>query len=111
MKFFIQDSHGQTLNMGQFVIGGDWLKYLGTLKKDGAWGDHNAVMALATALSYDIRIVSSAAGTDDCFDIIIEPHNQAAFHDMPLLFGHYAENHYESLDIITNGINIIQVIH
>ena len=33
MKFFIQDSHGQTLNMGQFVIGGDWLKYLGTLKK------------------------------------------------------------------------------
>ncbi len=96
--------------MGQFVIGGDWLKYLGTLKKDGAWGDHIAVMALARHC-HMTRIVSSAAGTDDCFDIIIEPHNQATFHDMPLLLGHYAENHYESLDIITNGINIIQAIH
>ena len=78
------------------------------MARAAARGDHIAVMALATALSYDIRIISSAAaGTDDCFDIIIEPHNQAAFHDMPLLLGHYAENHYESLDIITNGTNII----
>jgi hypothetical protein len=80
MKFFIQDSHGQTLDMGQFVIGGNWLKCLETLEKDGAWGDHIATMELATALSYDIRIISSAAGTDDCFDIMVEPHNQAASH-------------------------------
>ena len=33
--FVVQDSHGQKLNMGQFVIGGDWLKT--TLEKDGAW--------------------------------------------------------------------------
>ena len=56
-------------------------------------------------LSYDIRIVSSASGTADCFDVIIKPNNRAAVHDMPLLLAHYAENHYESLDIIEKGSN------
>lgn len=104
--YLMQDSHGQKLDMRQFVVGGNWCQYLATLKNNRAWGDHIAVVALATALSYDIRIVSSASGTSDCFDVIVEPNNNKASHDKPLLLGHYAEHHYESLDIVDNGIKI-----
>ena len=78
-----------------------WLEEIGistcpTCRRMECGGDHLTVLALATALSYNIPIVSSAAG-DDCFDIVIEPNGHAAHHDDPLLLGPYAENHFVSL--------------
>jgi hypothetical protein len=69
------------------------------MEKDGVWGDHLTLLALATALSYDIRIVTSAAGASDCYQIVVQPNGQDAFHDIPLLLGHHAEKHFVSLDI------------
>ena len=68
------------------------------------------MLAVATFLSYNIRIISSAVGTGDCFDIIVEPNGHTARHDIPLLLGHYSENHYESLDIAINGIICVTLI-
>ena len=90
--------------MSHFVVNKDWASYLINLRRNGTWADHIAVWAVATFLSYNIRIISSAVGTGDCFDIIVEPNGHTARHAIPLLLGHDAENHYESLDIAINGM-------
>ena len=73
IKLLMQDSVGQPLDMANFVAGRDWKSYLDNLAQNRTRVDHLAVMALETSLSHDIRIVSSVSGTDDHFDIIIEP--------------------------------------
>ena len=65
------------------------------------------LLALTTAMSYNIEIVSSAAGTDNYFKVVVEPNGHRACHGIPLLLGHYAENHFVSLDIESNGIAVI----
>ena len=98
---YLQDTSGQSMNRSNYVVGRGWHQYLANMEKAGVWRDHLTVLALATALSYNIRIVSSAAGTDDYFD------GHTACHGVPLLLGHYAENHFVSLDIDSNGIAVI----
>ena len=106
---YLQDTSGQSMNIPNYVVGIGWHQYLANMEKAGVWGDHLTLLALATALSNNIRIVSSAAGTHvhDNFDVVVEPNGHTACHGVPLLLGHYAENHFVSLDIESNGIVVI----
>ena len=74
------------------------------MEKDGEWGDHLVMMALTIVLSHNILIVSSVDGASDHFTVIVEPNGHVASNDVPLLLGHYAENHFVSLDIANNGM-------
>ena len=63
------------------------------MSKDGTWGDHIVLVALAHALGRTIRVVTSL--DTDCHQVIVEADNQEG---EPLLLGHLSENHYVSLE-------------
>ncbi|CAH1271855.1 MFHAS1 [Branchiostoma lanceolatum] len=80
-----------------FVPNEDWEGYLQQMSRDGVWGDHVVLQALASMLGRDIRIVSSIDAEN--YTTILSPMgNQQDTTGQPLLLGHYAENHYTSLD-------------
>ncbi|XP_035685160.1 uncharacterized protein LOC118421765 [Branchiostoma floridae] len=80
-----------------FVRNLDWEGYLQQMSRDGVWGDHIVLQALASMLGRDIRIVSSI-DADNYITILSPMGNQQVTTGPPLLLGHYAENHYASLD-------------
>ncbi|XP_062499957.1 uncharacterized protein LOC134177210 isoform X2 [Corticium candelabrum] len=101
------DINGKKLNLSQYVSK-DWDQYLSDMEKDGEWGDHLVVMALTTVLSHNILIVSSVDGASNHFTVTVEPNGHVASNDVPLLLGHYAENHFVSLDIAYNDDSAAQ---
>ena len=68
-------------------------RYLKDMSKDGTWGDHIVLVALANALGKTIRVVTSL--DSDCYEIVVESESQ---HGAPLLLGHLSGNHYVSLE-------------
>ena len=66
--------------------------YLTDMSRDGTWGDHIVLMALAHALTRTVVVVSSLG---ESHDVTVEP---ASHHGGPILLGHLSENHYVSLE-------------
>eukprot|EP00058_Branchiostoma_floridae_P023894 XP_002609384.1 hypothetical protein BRAFLDRAFT_86475 [Branchiostoma floridae] len=90
------NEHGDHLRA--FVPNEDWEDYLQQMSRDGVWGDHIVLQAMASMLGRDIRIVSSIDAEN--YTTILSPMgNQQVTTGPPLLLGHYAENHYASLDV------------
>ncbi|CAH1233739.1 NLRP10 [Branchiostoma lanceolatum] len=80
-----------------FVPDQNWERYLATMSRDGTWGDHIVLQAMADMFGHDVSIVSSVEAEN--YVTILTPSNRtAASAGTPLLLGHYAENHYASLD-------------
>ncbi|CAH1242367.1 Hypp6624 [Branchiostoma lanceolatum] len=71
-------------------------EYLSNMSEDGAWADHIYVQATADFLGRPVSIVSTSGNDDNCF-IFVEPRGGGS-NRTSLLLGHYAENHYQSLD-------------
>ncbi|XP_066288313.1 uncharacterized protein [Branchiostoma lanceolatum] len=71
-------------------------EYLAKMSQNGSWADHIYVQAIADFLKRTIHIVSTSGGEDGCF-ICVEPIGGES-EGTPLLLGHYAERHYQSLD-------------
>ncbi|XP_066275299.1 uncharacterized protein [Branchiostoma lanceolatum] len=71
-------------------------EYLAKMSQNGSWADHIYVQATADFLKRTIHIVSTSGGEDGCF-ICVEPIGGES-EGTPLLLGHYAERHYQSLD-------------
>ncbi|XP_066297271.1 malignant fibrous histiocytoma-amplified sequence 1 homolog [Branchiostoma lanceolatum] len=84
-------------HLSDFISNQTWEEYLETMSRDGTWGDHVVLQAMADMLARDVIIVSSVEA--DNYVTILHP--QSGFPPRaarPLLLGHYAENHYASLD-------------
>jgi len=62
------------------------------MKRDGTWGDHIVLAALAHALRRIVRVVSSLG---DSYDVILKPEDHCG---APILLGHLSEKHYVSLE-------------
>ncbi|XP_078703590.1 uncharacterized protein LOC144928781 [Branchiostoma floridae x Branchiostoma belcheri] len=80
-----------------FVPDQNWDRYLDTMSRDGTWGDHIVLQAMADMFGHDVSIVSSVE-SENYVTILTPSPGTAARKDPPLLLGHYAENHYASLD-------------
>ena len=85
-------------DISSFVPNNDLPSYLVSMGKDGTWGDHIVLVALAHALGRTIRVVTSLE--TDCHEIVVEAENQEG---EPLLLGHLSENHYVSLELMGGG--------
>ncbi|KAI8496272.1 hypothetical protein Bbelb_261130 [Branchiostoma belcheri] len=81
-------------HMRMYVADQDWDAYLASMSREGTWGDHIVLQAMATMLGRDIRIISSVES--DNYEIVLSP-RLAHLTRPPLLLGHLAENHYYSL--------------
>ena len=68
------------------------------MSKDGTWGDHIVLVALAHALGRMIRVITNL--DTNCHEIIVEADNQEG---EPLLLGHLRENHSISLEPMRSG--------
>lgn len=68
------------------------------MSKDGAWGDHIVLVALANALRKTVRVVTSLE--TDSYEIVVETDNTDG---APILLGHLSENHYMSLEPINRS--------
>ncbi|XP_019643352.1 PREDICTED: uncharacterized protein LOC109484505 isoform X1 [Branchiostoma belcheri] len=90
--------NGQGDHLCKFVPDKDWEDYLQEMSQNGVWGDHIVLQAFASMLDRDIRIVSSI-DADNYTTILTPMGNQQDTTGPPLLLGHYAENHYASLDV------------
>ncbi|XP_066297267.1 malignant fibrous histiocytoma-amplified sequence 1 homolog [Branchiostoma lanceolatum] len=89
------NSRGEHLS--DFIPNQSWEEYLDTMSRDGTWGDHVVLQAMADMLGHDVTIVSSVEA--DNYVTVLHP--QSGFPPRAarsLLLGHYAENHYASLD-------------
>ncbi|CAH1271093.1 Hypp4559 [Branchiostoma lanceolatum] len=85
-------------HLSVFVQDQSWEDYLDTMSRDGTWGDHIVLQAIADKFGHDVSIVSSVEAKN--YVTILTPSSRTlARHDTPLLLGHYAENHYASLDV------------
>ena len=67
------------------------------MKGDGEFADHIVVQATATMLTTDILIVTSSpeSNPENCIRYIKGEDN---FSGIPILLGHYWENHYRNLE-------------
>ena len=75
-----------------FVCGyPSWPEYLGSMEKDGTWGDNLVLLAAANCYRTDIRVVSSLGR-----EVFISPDGPVA-NTSPLVLGHIHEEHYVSL--------------
>ncbi|XP_078579008.1 uncharacterized protein LOC144863557 [Branchiostoma floridae x Branchiostoma japonicum] len=88
-------------HLSAFVPEGNWDKYLDDMSRDGTWGDHIVLQAMADMLGHDISIVSSVEAEN--YVTILTPSNRIGSASGPLLLGHYAENHYASLSSEATG--------
>ncbi len=68
------------------------------MSKDGTWGDHIVLVALANALGKTIRVVTSL--DTDQYDIVVDTDDNDG---APILLGHLSENHYVSLEPVPNS--------
>ena len=76
-----------------YVENNDLRSYLRKMSRDGTWGDHLTIMALANTLHRNIWIVTSSRDHGD--HIVIDTGNASAD---PLLLGYVSNNHYVSLE-------------
>ncbi|KAI8489448.1 hypothetical protein Bbelb_328910 [Branchiostoma belcheri] len=84
-------------HLSKFISNHSWEEYLETMSLDGTWGDHVVLQAMADMLGHDVTIVSSVEA--DNYVTFLYPQLGPPHRDVrPLLLGHYAENHYVSLD-------------
>ncbi|CAH1239392.1 SHOC2 [Branchiostoma lanceolatum] len=84
-------------HLSDFISNQSWDEYLETMSRDGTWGDHVVLQAMADMLARDVIIVSSVEA--DNYVTTLHPQSQVPPRAArPLLLGHYAENHYASLD-------------
>ncbi|XP_019614119.1 PREDICTED: malignant fibrous histiocytoma-amplified sequence 1 homolog [Branchiostoma belcheri] len=94
------NAHGD--HFRNFISNQSWEVYLENMSRDGTWGDHVILQAMADMLVRDVIIVSSVEA--DNYVTTLRPQTgsppRAA---RPLLLGHYAENHYASLDETQSG--------
>ncbi|XP_078616534.1 uncharacterized protein LOC144884871 [Branchiostoma floridae x Branchiostoma japonicum] len=91
-----RNAHGDHLS--DFLSNQTWMEYLETMSRDGTWGDHVVLQAMADMLGRDVFIVSSVEAPEN-FVTVLQPQPEAKPETAhPLLLGHYAENHYTSLD-------------
>ena len=65
------------------------------MSKDGEWGDHLVLVALANVLGRTIRVVTSQHSDH----IFVKPVEQKG---AEILLGHISEFHYESLEPMNN---------
>ncbi|XP_078615344.1 uncharacterized protein LOC144884161 [Branchiostoma floridae x Branchiostoma japonicum] len=93
-----RNAHGDHLS--NYIPNQAWEEYLETMSRDGTWGDHVVLQAMADMLGRDVIIVSSVEA--DNYVTVLHPQSQASPRSS-LLLGHYAENHYESLDETPSG--------
>ncbi|XP_035697810.1 uncharacterized protein LOC118430883 [Branchiostoma floridae] len=95
-----RNAHGDHLS--NFILNQTWEEYLETMSRDGTWGDHVVLQAMAGMLGRDVIIVSSVEA--DNYVTVLQPQSGANPETArPLLLGHYAENHYASLDETLSG--------
>ena len=73
-----------------------WDDYLTSMDKDGAWGDHLILYAVANCFDTSVRVIASVA---DRPDVIITSNNDDLTHSRTnqLVLGHIQELHYVSL--------------
>ncbi|KAI8500353.1 hypothetical protein Bbelb_219190 [Branchiostoma belcheri] len=89
-------------HLSKFVSNQSWEEYLETMSRDGTWGDHIVLQAMADMLGHDVIIVSSVEA--DNYVTTLHPQSGAPPRaGGPLLLGHCAENHYASLDEKPSG--------
>ncbi|XP_066297025.1 uncharacterized protein [Branchiostoma lanceolatum] len=94
-------------HIGVYVPNQSWEEYLDTMSRPGTWGDHVVLQAVADMLGHDVTIVSSVEA--DNYVTVLHP--QSGFPPRatrPLLLGHYAENHYASLDDVSRYFHHIK---
>ncbi|XP_066267608.1 NACHT, LRR and PYD domains-containing protein 3-like [Branchiostoma lanceolatum] len=84
-------------HLSAFVPNQNWEGYLDAMSRDGTWGDHIVLQAMADMFGHDVSIVSSVEA-ENYVTILTPCTGTAARKEPPLLLGHYAENHYASLD-------------
>ncbi|CAH1238391.1 NEURL1B [Branchiostoma lanceolatum] len=85
-------------HLRSFVPDEKWDAYLAAMSRDGEWGDHIVLMALASVLRREIHVVSSTPGDDFLTKVKPNGGTDAPVTGPPLLLGNYAEQHYVSLD-------------
>ena len=85
--------------MAFFVPNNDFESYVKNMSKDGTWGDHIVLLALANALGKTIRVVTSSRDPDN-FEVVVEAENDQE--GAPLLLGLLSDNHYFSLEPMDN---------
>jgi len=78
----------------------DWTAYCDHLSKNGIWGNHLTLIAIAESFGSRIRIISSVKDTQ--YYTEIDPTNVNT--DKVILLAHYAEYHYISITWITPKI-------
>lgn len=95
LHFLIKFIHLQISqdDLSMYVENNDLPSYLRKMSREGTWGDHLTIMALARVLQRNIWIVSSSRDHGD--HIVIETGNANAD---PLLIGYVCNNHYVSLE-------------
>jgi hypothetical protein len=81
--------------MGDFVHDKSWDAYCDEMARDGIWGDHLTLVAIAEVFGARIRIVSSVEG--DNYMTEIDP--TVIKTQKMILISHYAEFHYGSLKV------------
>ncbi|XP_068730860.1 uncharacterized protein [Montipora capricornis] len=93
VKTLKEGNYGISKNdISKFVPNNDLSSYLTDMSRDGTWGDHIVLVALAHALSRKVVVVSSLV---DSQNVVVEPDNH---HGEPILLGHLSEIHYVSLE-------------
>ncbi|CAH1238013.1 Hypp5498 [Branchiostoma lanceolatum] len=89
--------NGNDDHLSAFVPDQNWEVYLGTMSRDVTWGDHIVLQAMADMFGHDVSIVSSVEAEN--YVTILTPSTRTVSRkEPPLVLGHYAENHYASLD-------------
>ncbi|XP_035689686.1 uncharacterized protein LOC118424981 [Branchiostoma floridae] len=98
VDFLRQNPHnGNGDHFSDFVPDQNWEGYLSTMSHDGTWGDHIVLQAMADMFGHDVSIVSSVEA-ENYVTILTPSTGTVGRREPPLLLGHYAENHYASLD-------------
>ena len=96
---FLIDSSLQVdgTDLFQFVDGHTtWEDYLTNMERDGTWGDHVILCAVANCYRTDIRVISSLPHHGEVIIKPVFPFDKSK----PLVLGHIHEVHYVSLQPI-----------
>ena len=102
MKTFLFKGNDGPVNIEQFIPG-TFQNWCNEMKKNGVFADHLIVLGMAQLLQTDIMIVTSSprGGLEHNITWIT---GKKDFSGLPLLLGHYWENHYQSLEArLDNG--------
>jgi hypothetical protein len=97
--YFISQVDGEEIDMDDFLTD-TFDSWSNKMKGDGEFADHIVVQATARKLRTDILIVTSSpeSNPENCIVYIIGENN---FSGIPILLGHYWENHYQSLECLS----------